>query len=162
MVYIVAYTVILLQSESDDEGDVSDECESCGEKAESTVWTAILHDATFAMNNGISTLRESTTKPRWTVAQSHIRPILKDCAVFNTIMSYINRIKLSECPKTSPQILGSSRCYQWIISHINSSGIIFARSISCILSMPRATLPRCGSYISIWTTPFMYMHIDVL
>lgn len=64
MVYIVAYTVILLQSESDDEGDVSDECESCGEKAESTVWTAILHDATFAMNNGISTLRESTTKPR--------------------------------------------------------------------------------------------------
>lgn len=34
MVYIVAHTVILLQSESDDEGDVSDECESCGERAD--------------------------------------------------------------------------------------------------------------------------------
>lgn len=34
MLYIVAHTVFLLQSESDDEGDVSDECESCGERAD--------------------------------------------------------------------------------------------------------------------------------
>jgi len=35
-----------------------------GNRQMSIVWTAILLGATFAMNNGTSTLRESITEPR--------------------------------------------------------------------------------------------------
>ena len=61
MVYIVAHTVLLLQSESDDEGD---DVSHVGNRQVSIVWTAILLCATFAKNNGTSTLRESITEPR--------------------------------------------------------------------------------------------------